>query len=79
MRPAFRYKRQQLFVAQNVGYARVDTPENVEISLDQFLAEGDELLAVDRRFLVGKNEEADLMVAYQRLDFVHDLLGSRIR
>jgi len=61
---------QQLFIAQNIGDARIDAPENVELAVDQFLTEGDELLLVDRRLLVGQDEEADAVIAHQRLDFV---------
>ena len=42
---------------------------------DQFFAELNELLAVDGRLFVGEDEEADLMIAHQRLDLVDHLLG----
>ena len=55
---------QQCFVAENVGDAGVYTSLHLvgQTSSDQLLAEGDELLAIDSGFFVGKDEEADVMV-----------------
>ena len=70
-------ERQHRLVAQHVGDAGVDAPQNVEVAGDQLLAERDELLLVDGRLLVGEDEEADIVVALQRLDLVDDLLRDR--
>ncbi len=72
--PGLAVEGQQLLVAQDVGHAGVDAPQDGELALDEFLAEGDELLAVDGGLLVGEDEEADLVVAHQGLDLVDHLL-----
>jgi hypothetical protein len=44
-----------------------------QVARDQLLAELDELLAVDGGFLVGEDEEADIVVVHQVLDLVDHL------
>ena len=72
-------ERQQLLVAQDVGDARVDAPLDLvgQAARDQLLAELDELLAVDGRFLVGEDEEPDVVLVDQLLDLVDHLLRDR--
>jgi hypothetical protein len=57
-------ERSIFLVAQDVGDAGVDAPLDLvgQAARDQFLAELNELLAVDGRFLVGEDEEADVVV-----------------
>jgi hypothetical protein len=45
-----------------------------QVAGDQLLAELDELLAVDGGFLVGEDEEADVVIVHQVLDLVDHLL-----
>jgi hypothetical protein len=67
-------KRQLRLVAEDVGDAGVDPPGDAEVARDQLLAEGHELLLVDRGLLVGEDEEADVVLLDQHLDLVHELL-----
>ena len=75
--PRLAEQGQQVLVAHDIGDAGVDAPLDLvrQAARDQLFAELDELATVDRGFLVGKDEEADLMVVHQPLDFVRDLLG----
>ncbi len=74
--PRLAPERQQVLVAHDVGDAGVDAPFDAvgQAAGDQLLAEFGELRLVDRRFLVGEDEEPDLVVVHQPLDLVHDLL-----
>ncbi len=59
----FAMLRKQSFIAQNVGEARIDAPQNAKIAADQFFAEGYELFLVNGWFFVCQNEEADIVIA----------------
>jgi hypothetical protein len=78
-RPGLAKHRQQLLVAQDVGHAGVDAPLDRQVALDELFAEGDELLAVDRRLLVGQDEEADLVVRTRFSISSTTFFGSRMR
>ncbi len=74
--PRLAPERQQILVAHDVGDAGVDAPLDLvgQPAPDQLLAEFGELRLVDRRLLVGEDEEAHLMVVHQPLDLVDHLL-----
>ena len=65
-------KRQQFLVAIDIGDAGVDAPFHLvgQTAVDQFLTELDKGLAVDGRFLVREDEEADAVLFVQLLDFI---------
>jgi hypothetical protein len=73
--PRLAVERQKVLVAHDVGDAGVDAPLDLfrQAAGDQLLAELHELLAVDGGFLVGEDEEADLVLVHQPLDLVHHL------
>ena len=61
--------------SRRMSVTRVLMPQcTVTLAGDQLLAERDELLAVDRRFLVREDEESDLEVAHQGFDLVGEFL-----
>ena len=64
-------------VAVDVGDAGVDAPLHLvgQTTGDEFFAEFGELLLVDGGFLVGEDEEADIVVVDQPLDLIDHLLG----
>ena len=66
---------QQVPVAHDVGHAGVDAPVDVDLAVDQLLAQCDELLLEDGGLFVGQDHEADVVVAHQDLDLVDELLG----
>jgi hypothetical protein len=72
--PCFAIQRQLFFIAQDVRHAGVDTPLNFQVAPDQFFAKRDKFLFVDGRLLVSEDEEADIVIADQALDFIDDLL-----
>ena len=72
--PRLAVEGQQILVAHDVGDAGVDPPQDVDLTVDQFLAEGDELLLVDGGLLIRQDEEADLEFFLQLDDLVDHLL-----
>ena len=57
-------KRKKFLVSQNIGDASVDAPLDLvrQAARDQFLAELDKFLSIDRRLFVSKDEEADVIL-----------------
>ena len=78
--PALRYSGSRSR-SRRMSVTRVLMPHFTrEVALDQFLAQRDELLAVDRRLLVGEDEEADLVLACTSTSISStNLTGSRVR
>ena len=68
-------KREQVFVAHDVGDAGVDAPFHPvrQAARDQLLAELNELAAVDGGFFIGEDEKANLMVIDQAFNLVGHL------
>ena len=73
--PRLAVEGKQVAVAVDVGHAGVDAPFDLvgQAAVDQLLAEFDELLLVDGRFLIRKNEEPDAVIGHQPLDLIHHL------
>ncbi len=72
--PGLAVQRQQVAVTQDVGHAGVDAPVHRQVAGGEFLAQGDELAPIDGGLLVREDEEANLVVPYQDLDLVDELL-----
>jgi len=79
--PRLAPETQHILVTLDICDARIDSPFDAirQTAPYQLFTELRELLAIDGWLLVSENEETDIMIIDEVLDFIDDFFGSRTR
>lgn len=67
----FAVEREFLLVPQNIRHTGINTPVDTQVAIDEFMTQGNKAGFINRWFLIGQDEKANLVFLDQCLDFIN--------